>query len=79
MPWCGGLSAVETLSAATIICTDKTGTLTKNEMTVRTLWLPTAEVEVTGVGYVPEGEIRLHPPKEVTPQKQSIGNTCAYY
>jgi Ca2+-transporting ATPase len=53
------LSAVETLSATTVICTDKTGTLTKNEMTVRSLWLPTAtsEIEVTGVGYEPTGEI----------------------
>jgi potassium/sodium efflux P-type ATPase len=58
------LSAVETLSAATVVCTDKTGTLTKNEMTVRTLWMPTAEVEVSGVGYVPEGEIRLHAHKD---------------
>jgi Ca2+-transporting ATPase len=63
------LSAVETLSATTVICTDKTGTLTKNEMTVRRLWLPTAtaavEIEVTGVGYEPTGEIKLTPDSPV--------------
>ena len=53
------LSAVETLSATTVICTDKTGTLTKNEMTVRQLWVPTTEIEVTGVGYEPTGEVRV--------------------
>jgi potassium/sodium efflux P-type ATPase len=49
------LSAVETLSATTVICTDKTGTLTKNEMTVRQLWIPTTEIEVTEIGYDPTG------------------------
>jgi magnesium-transporting ATPase (P-type) len=53
------LSAVETLSATTVICTDKTGTLTKNEMTVRQLWIPATEIEVTGAGYDPTGEVRL--------------------
>lgn len=53
------LSAVETLSATTVNCTDKTGTLTKNEMTVRQLWIPTTEIEVTGVGYEPTGEVRV--------------------
>ncbi len=51
------LSAVETLSATTVICTDKTGTLTKNEMTIRALWLPSDEIEVTGVGYDPAGKV----------------------
>jgi len=53
------LSAVETLSATTVICTDKTGTLTKNEMTVRKLWIPSTEIEVTGTGYDPTGEVRI--------------------
>jgi potassium/sodium efflux P-type ATPase len=61
------LSAVETLSATTVICTDKTGTLTKNEMTVRYLWLPQEPssnsrtlIELTGAGYDPTiGQINL--------------------
>ncbi|NNF09206.1 MAG: cation-transporting P-type ATPase [Acidimicrobiia bacterium] len=47
------LQAAETLGAATVICTDKTGTLTQNEMTVRRVWVPSGTVEVTGVGYDP--------------------------
>jgi len=50
------LSSVETLGSATIICSDKTGTLTQNEMTVTRLWVDGTFVEVTGQGYIPEGE-----------------------
>jgi len=53
------LPAVETMGCTTVICTDKTGTLTKNEMTVRRLFLDNLEVEVTGSGYDPRGEFRL--------------------
>jgi P-type Ca2+ transporter type 2C len=54
------LSAVQTLGSVTVICTDKTGTITKGEMTVNKLWVYDYVADVSGLGYKPEGEFTVN-------------------
>ena len=71
------LPAVETLGAATVICSDKTGTLTRNEMTVRAIFMAGTLVEVGGSGYIPEGDFTIEgaPLAEASPVRQAMAET----
>jgi Ca2+-transporting ATPase len=63
------LSSVQTLGSVTVICTDKTGTITKGEMTVEKLWVPENQtVDVSGLGYMPVGEFSIKG-KELNPDE----------
>jgi len=54
------LSAVQTLGSVTVICTDKTGTITKGEMTANKLWVKDRVIEVSGLGYMPVGDFTIN-------------------
>lgn len=55
------LNTIETLGSVSVICTDKSGTLTQNQMTVREIWVSRRKIKVTGVGYEPKGNFNPKP------------------
>jgi Ca2+-transporting ATPase len=63
------LPAVETLGSTSVICSDKTGTMTKGEMTVQRVYVNDTAIKVTGIGYAPDGEFQIEN-KKIVPDEQ---------
>jgi Ca2+-transporting ATPase len=70
------LSSVETLGSATVICSDKTGTITTGQMTVRKMWIGGHTYDVTGEGYEPEGSILLDGNKVNFSDRKDLSQLC---
>ncbi|MCX6657311.1 MAG: HAD-IC family P-type ATPase, partial [Euryarchaeota archaeon] len=70
------LSSVETLGSTTVICTDKTGTITEGQMTVRKIWMSGEVFDASGEGYEPEGEIFLKGQELVASDRKDLHALC---
>jgi magnesium-transporting ATPase (P-type) len=68
------LESVETLGSTTFICTDKTGTLTRNEMSVVEVWTPAGGARISGTGYEPEGSVEVD--EEALPALQDLARVA---
>ena len=70
------LSSVETLGSTTVICSDKTGTITEGQMTVREVWIGGRTLDVTGEGYEPEGSVLLETRKITASDRVDLRRLC---